>query len=143
MHSVVNLNASYTACVSYYCYNNCRYLGQERYEELLKMLYDGSLLLFKYQQHSSGADLAKLYVEVLKKSKTSVLEDVVSHLGELMSMIPSVAPERQVFVMTALGWSQADNPESKKFEGHPQLHKVVANVYWRGQCLGVCASSSG
>ena len=34
--------------------------------------------------------------------------------------------------MTAISWSQLENPESKKFEGHPQLHEMVANVYWQG-----------
>ena len=107
-------------------------MGQEKYEDLLKLLYDGSVLLFQHQQHSSGADLAKLYVEVLQKAKMKVRKDIINNLADMMSKIPTTAPERQTFLMTALSWSQSENPESKKFEGHPQLHQMVANVYWRG-----------
>ncbi|KAK4009808.1 Golgi to ER traffic protein 4 homolog [Daphnia magna] len=108
-----------------------RYMGQERYEPLLKLLYDGAMLLFQHQQHSSGADLAKLYVEVLQKAKLNVQKDIINNLADMMSKIPSSAPERQAFLMAALSWSQNENPESKKFEGHPQLHQMVANIYWR------------
>ena len=107
-------------------------MGQERYDDLLKLLYDGSLLLFEYQQTSSGADLAKLFVEVLQNSKMAVGKEIVTKLADLMTRIPPNAPERQAFLMTALNWSQGQNPESKKFEGHPQLHEVVANIYWKG-----------
>lgn len=90
------------------------------------------MLLFKHQQHTSGADLAKLYVEVLLKAKMKVQKDIVNNLADMMSKIPSSAPEREAFLMSALSWSQSENPESKKFEGHPQLHQMVANIYWRG-----------
>ena len=98
----------------------------------MKLLYDGSLLLFEHEQNSSAADLAKLFVEVLVKSQTKVRSDIVDKLAALMSKIPAAAPERTGFLMSALNWSQAENPESKKFEGHPRLHQVVANVYWKG-----------
>jgi len=108
-----------------------RYLGQERYDDLLKLLYDGSLLLFEHRQTSSGADLAKLFVEVLQKAKTKVERDVVEKVANLMAKIPPSAPERQAVLMSALNWSEKQNPEAKKFEGHPQLHQAVANLYWR------------
>ena len=90
------------------------------------------MLLFEHLQYSSGADLAKLYVDVLQNSKMSVTKDIVSNLADLMSKIPPAAPERHLFVTAALGWSQMENPESKKFEGHPILHKAIAKIYWRG-----------
>jgi hypothetical protein len=107
-------------------------MGQEKYENLLKLLYDGSVLLFQHQQHASGADLAKLYVEVLQKAKMNVSKDILNNLADMMSKIPASAPERQAFLMSALSWSHSENPESKKFEGHPQLHQMIANIYWRG-----------
>lgn len=110
-----------------------RYLGQEKYEDLLNLLYDGASLLFQHQQHSSGADLAKLYVEVLQKGKIKIRNDVLKRLADLMSKIPPAAPERQVFLMSAINWSQSENPESKKFDGHPSLHQALANVYWKGK----------
>ncbi len=58
--------------------------------------------LFQHQQFSSGADLAKLFVEALHKSKTSVNKDIVANLTEIMAKIPRSAPERQTFIMTAL-----------------------------------------
>lgn len=96
------------------------------------------MLLFQHQQHASGADLAKLYVEVLLKTKMKVRKDIVNNLADMMSKIPPNAPERQAFLMTALSWSQNENPESKKFEGHPQLHQMVANIYWRGLSILLC-----
>ena len=102
---------------------------------MLKLLYDGSLLLFEHQQTSSGADLAKLFVEVLLKAKTKVEKDVVEKVADLMAKIPPTAPERQAVLMLALNWSETQNPETKKFEGHPQLHQAVANMYWRGAAL--------
>lgn len=86
----------------------------------------------KHQQHGSGADLAKLYVDVLLKAKMKVKKDIVNNLADMMEKIPSTAPEREAFLMSALSWSQNENPEANKFEGHPQLHQIVANIYWRG-----------
>jgi len=106
-------------------------MGREQYDEVLKLLYDGAVLLFDHNQHSSAADLAKLFVEVLQKSKAKVTKDTVDKLAIMMSKIPPVAPERQAFLMAAINWSQSENPEGKKFEGHPQLHNVVANIYWK------------
>lgn len=96
------------------------------------MLFDGSLVLFEHQQFSSGADLAKLYVEVLQKAKMSVSKEIVTRLASLMSRIPPAAPERQAFLVAALAWSQMENRESKKFEGHPILHQEIAKIFWRG-----------
>lgn len=93
------------------------------------------MLLFEHQQTSSGADLAKLFVEVLLKAKTKVEKDVVEKVADLMAKIPPTAPERQAVLMLALNWSETQNPETKKFEGHPQLHQAVANMYWRGAAL--------
>ena len=69
---------------------------------------------------------------MLKKSKRSVSINETKRLAELMAKIPQSSPERQSFLMTALNWSQLENPEAKKFEGHPQLHQTVANVFWHG-----------
>ena len=69
---------------------------------------------------------------MLKKSKRVVSVDETKRLAEFMSKIPQSSPERQSFLMTALNWSQLENPEAKKFEGHPQLHQTVANVFWQG-----------
>jgi len=108
-----------------------RYLGQTRYDDLLKLLYDGSLLFFEHQQTSSGADLAKLFVEVLLKAKMKVDKDVVDKVVDLMAKIPPSAPERQAMLTSALNWSEVQNPETAKFEGHPRLHQAVANMYWK------------
>lgn len=77
-------------------------MSQQKYDEILQLLYDGSILLFQHNQTSSGADLSKLYVEALMKSKASVKTNVVFQLGEMMSRIPSTAPERQAFISSAL-----------------------------------------
>lgn len=80
--------------------------------------------------------MAKLFIEVLQKAKVNIRKDVLERLADLMSKIPPTAPERQAFLMSALNWSQSENPEAKKFDGHPLLHKTLANVYWKGkECI--------
>jgi len=108
-----------------------RYLGQEKYAEVLKLLYEGSVLLFDHEQNSSGADLAKLFVEVLHRCKAPIEVETVNRLATMLSRIPAAAPERQAFLVRAIAWSQLHNSESKKFEGHPKLHTAVADVYWK------------
>lgn len=89
-------------------------------------------MLFDHEQNSSGADLAKLFVEVLHRCKAPIEVETVNRLATMLSRIPAAAPERQAFLVRAIAWSQLHNSESKKFEGHPKLHTAVADVYWKG-----------
>ena len=48
-----------------------RYIGQRKYEELERMLYDGAVLLFSHDEVASGTDLAKLYIDTLNEAEAS------------------------------------------------------------------------
>ncbi|XP_034249152.1 Golgi to ER traffic protein 4 homolog [Thrips palmi] len=106
-----------------------RYLMQEKYKELLDLLYSGSKLLLQNEQLTSGADLCNLYVDVLGKSSEPVSDDVMKKLSELIGLIGPGVPERENFLSNALRWSVKGSPDFKT--GHPQLHRFIAQIFWR------------
>lgn len=106
-----------------------RYLMQEKYKELLDLLYSGSRLLLQNKQLTSGADLCNLFVDVLGKSSEPVSEEYLQKLSELYGLIGPNIPERDTFLSNALRWSTKGSPELKT--GHPQLHRTVAQISWR------------
>uniref|UniRef100_A0A1B6MMB8 Golgi to ER traffic protein 4 homolog n=1 Tax=Graphocephala atropunctata TaxID=36148 RepID=A0A1B6MMB8_9HEMI len=106
-----------------------RYLTQKKYGELLELLYDGSKLLLQHDQHTSGADLAILLVDVLVKSETDVFEHQITRLAQLFSLIPPEVAEREVFLGSALRWSSRGHIHFAN--GHPNLHQAIAQVFWR------------
>lgn len=106
-----------------------RYSMQEKYKELLELLYSGSKLLLQNKQLTSGADLCNLFVDVLQKSSEPVTEELVQKLSELYGLIGPNVPERDTFLANAMRWSAKGSPEYKT--GHPLLHKAVAQTSWR------------
>ncbi|XP_063230594.1 Golgi to ER traffic protein 4 homolog [Bacillus rossius redtenbacheri] len=100
-----------------------RYLGVKKYKDLLDLLYSGAILLLENDQHTSGADVAILYVDVLVKSETPPTDEYIVKLSRLLQMMDPDAPERETYLEHALRWS-GDG-------GHPQLHKSLAQVFWK------------
>ncbi|CAG0880911.1 unnamed protein product [Darwinula stevensoni] len=58
-----------------------KYLGQNRYGELLDLLYEGATTLLTHNQQHSGTDLSVLFIEVLEKSQQGVSEEILMKLG--------------------------------------------------------------
>lgn len=102
-----------------------RYLTQEKYAELLDMLYDGSSLLLNHNQLSSGADLAMLMLDVLEKSKARPAEQHLSRIINLFRLL--CCSERQQYLIRAVKWSSSDDCKL----GHPDLHRQLAQVLWK------------
>lgn len=104
-----------------------RYLGQKKYNELLDMLYNGSVLFLEHEQNISGADLGILLVEVLVKSETCNFSEWIPKLSTIFAKISISTPERDTYIMNCIRWSSSNGHFN---HGHPVLHQQVAQVYW-------------
>lgn len=77
-----------------------RYLTQKKYEELLELLYKGSLTLLNHEQYTSGADLGLLIVDTLEKGKiTDDAEKWMQKIAVLLSKIPPNVVERETLLV--------------------------------------------
>ncbi|XP_044758364.1 Golgi to ER traffic protein 4 homolog [Coccinella septempunctata] len=103
-----------------------RYLGQEKYDDLYQMLYNGSLLFLDHDQQICGADLAKLLVDVLIKAGETNVVKWSSKLCNIFSKLDPSNPERDTFMASAIKWSAKDSPR-----GNPFLHQCIAEIYWK------------
>ncbi|KAJ8318901.1 hypothetical protein KUTeg_003992 [Tegillarca granosa] len=54
-----------------------RYKGQNKYAEAINLLYEGAYKLLQYNQHTSGADLALLLIDLLNTSLSPVTDDII------------------------------------------------------------------
>ncbi|XP_071521488.1 Golgi to ER traffic protein 4 homolog [Panulirus ornatus] len=109
-----------------------RYCGQQKYIEVLDLLYDGASLLLKHDQQTSGADLALLMLDVLEKSKTEPTEDQISRIASLFSLLNHGTPERHHYLVRAVKWSCGERHKL----GHPRLHQLLAQTLWKEKNYG-------
>lgn len=106
-----------------------RYLSQRKYDELLELLYKGSLTLLNHEQHTSGADLGLLIVDTLEKAAKpeQEAEQWMQKIAVLLSKIPQNVVERETLLVKAVKWSAA---VCKSQVGHPLMHKLIAQIMW-------------
>lgn len=106
-----------------------RYLSQRKFDELLELLYKGSVTLLGKEQHTSGADLGLLIVDTLEKdSKTEEdAEGWMHKIAVLLSKIPPSVVERETLLVKAVKWSAT---VCKSQVGHPLMHKLIAQIMW-------------
>ncbi|XP_076041532.1 Golgi to ER traffic protein 4 homolog [Oratosquilla oratoria] len=104
-----------------------RYCSQEKYIEVLDLLYDGASLLLAHDQQNCGADLALLMLEVLEKSKADRTEHHIGRIAKLFSLLNGNIPERHQYLVRSVKWSSTD--ENK--QGHPLLHQLLAQSLWK------------
>ncbi|XP_065162548.1 Golgi to ER traffic protein 4 homolog [Atheta coriaria] len=102
-----------------------RYLSQEKFTELMDMLYNGAILFLDHDQHISGADLGILLVQVLTQANNKDYKTWIPKLCSIFAKISTNTPERDTFLGNAIRWSSAN-----ALQGHPQLHQNVAQIYW-------------
>ncbi|KAF2367841.1 hypothetical protein FHG87_001400 [Trinorchestia longiramus] len=102
-----------------------RYKSQEKYTELLDLLYEGSHLLLTHNQQTSGADLAILMLEVLELSKAKPNKEHFTRIIELFRLLGCT--ERQQYLVRAVKWSSSEDCKL----GHPSLHQQLAEVLWK------------
>ncbi|KAG8040568.1 hypothetical protein G9C98_002564 [Cotesia typhae] len=107
-----------------------RYLAKKKYMDLLELLYNGSILLLQRDQHASGADLGILFIDVLNKAETTEPTSYFEKITNLFSIMKPSTPERETFLHNALRWSLKHT--NCKW-GHPELHKMIAQVFWQAQ----------
>uniref|UniRef100_A0A0P4WP96 Golgi to ER traffic protein 4 homolog n=1 Tax=Scylla olivacea TaxID=85551 RepID=A0A0P4WP96_SCYOL len=109
-----------------------RYCSQQKYAEVLDLLYDGASLLLRHEQQTSGADLALLMLEVLEKSKTDPTEENITRIASLFSLLNHGTPERHQYLVRAVKWSCGDIHKL----GHPRLHQLLAQTLWKEKNYG-------
>lgn len=109
-----------------------RYLNQNKYTDVLELLYDGATLFLKHNQLTSGSDLAYLLVDVLVKSGAGVTEENIEMLGQLYSLMEAESVERSSFLNAAIRWSTQQNNHGESYiRGHPRLHQLIALALWK------------
>ncbi|RUS75485.1 hypothetical protein EGW08_016753 [Elysia chlorotica] len=104
-----------------------RYSGQQKFAEAADLLYRGALILMQHNQHSSGADLSLLFLDVLNKSKSSVTDNIIGQISELFEKMDPECPERYPFLTKAITWSSKVNKQHKR--GHPDLHQRFGVIF--------------
>ena len=83
-------------------------------------------------QFASGADLGILFIDVLTKSETNPSKGYFDKIVNLLSVMSPSSPERETFIHEALRWSIKGTTHKT---GDPDLHKKIAQVFWRGERL--------
>lgn len=71
-------------------------------------------------------------VDVLNKSETLPSQQYFDKITNLFGSMSPGSPERETFCQDALKWS-IKGTDFKT--GHPDLHKRIAQVFWRGNVL--------
>ncbi|KAK3739992.1 hypothetical protein RRG08_005264 [Elysia crispata] len=104
-----------------------RYSGQQKFTEAADLLYRGALILMQHNQHSSGADLSLLFLDVLNKSKSTVTDTTIGQISDLFEKMDSECPERYPFLTKAINWSSKVNKQHKR--GHPDLHQRFGVIF--------------
>jgi len=105
-----------------------RYNGQRKYTEAADLLYKGALILLQHNQHSSGADLSMLLLDVLSNMNSPVTENSIAKVTDLFQKMDPECPERYPYLSKAIGWSRKVEKEHKR--GHPDLHQRFGFVFW-------------
>ncbi|GFO06780.1 Golgi to er traffic protein 4 homolog [Plakobranchus ocellatus] len=108
-----------------------RYNGQQKFTEAADLLYRGALILLRHNQHSSGADLSLLFIDVLTKSKSTVTDTIIGQISTLFERMDPECPERYPFLTKAINWSSKVNKNHKR--GHPDLHQRFGVIFKQEQ----------
>ncbi|XP_037954393.1 Golgi to ER traffic protein 4 homolog [Teleopsis dalmanni] len=113
-----------------------RYVGQNKFDECLELLYNGSLKLLTKKQETSAADLGLLLIDTLERRKNK--DDVDLWIGQLTTIISRLSPnivERETLINRAIKWS-ADI--SGIPHGHPSMHKHIGEIFWNDGNIEQC-----
>ncbi|XP_003743194.1 Golgi to ER traffic protein 4 homolog [Galendromus occidentalis] len=108
-----------------------RFKRQEKYAECKDIMFEGAERLLSKGELNSGADLAKLYLEVLSKGSIQADSEIMKKLAKLHSMMKPSSPERVDFTGECLQYSTVlGDLSDKKAFGHPNMHRLLALNYW-------------
>uniref|UniRef100_A0A914CQG6 Golgi to ER traffic protein 4 homolog n=1 Tax=Acrobeloides nanus TaxID=290746 RepID=A0A914CQG6_9BILA len=119
-----------------------RSITGEVFQELLELLFEGSMKLIEVNEYTSAIDLAELYVDTLIKSNTPVTNAVLENIYQLLSKLPSRleadttkdsnnVDRRNKLLNLAVKWSmQVSEKRFHRAKGHPALHFQLAKLLW-------------
>ncbi|CAK9300823.1 unnamed protein product [Gordionus sp. m RMFG-2023] len=105
-----------------------RYITQQKYEEAMHLIIDGSNLLLNKQQIPSGYDLAMLYLEGIKKEYLPFDKISIDKLVTIFKLLPKESLERNQFQCTLLDilkQSTSNDTQSLLNLIHSQFGKVL------------------
>lgn len=105
-----------------------RYSGQKKYTEALNLIYNGAVTLLQHNQHSSGADLAMLMIELLNTSMLQVTDNTTDKVLHIFNLLNADSPEKHNFMIAATRWSMNVSQHKR---GHPDLHKKFGLAFWK------------
>uniref|UniRef100_A0A182QJG8 Golgi to ER traffic protein 4 n=1 Tax=Anopheles farauti TaxID=69004 RepID=A0A182QJG8_9DIPT len=106
-----------------------RFVSQERYEDLLDLLYDGAMTMVVHEQYSIGADLGLMIISTLDVAPLSKpkQQSWVKKVADLLGKIKPTVVEREALLEKAIKWSgkNANN------ELDTLMHRLVAQMMYR------------
>ncbi|KAI8991376.1 hypothetical protein BDF20DRAFT_904064 [Mycotypha africana] len=102
-----------------------RYNKQGNFADTIRLLHDGSVLLFQHKQYGSASDLANYMLDTYKLAHTPVDETSLDRIVELLNLFPTADNSRKAFISNAFKWSKN---EGNFPEGDPELHDFVGTM---------------
>lgn len=112
-----------------------RYLSQQRYDDCLQLLFNGSLKLLENEQFSSGADLGLLVVETLEKTTVTDTDLWIQRMGMILSKIPANLVERETLLVNDFNFNMFPyqchlhtiSPNTRRV-GKKNVHLTLKNI---------------
>ncbi|KAI8095390.1 hypothetical protein BDF21DRAFT_405774 [Thamnidium elegans] len=100
---------------------------QQKYQDTIRLLHDGAILLLQHNQNGSGSDLANYMLETYKLASVPVDEASLDRVVEILSLYPAAEVGRKTFISNAFRWAKANGEYP---QGDPELHDYVGTMFY-------------
>ncbi|KAI8369788.1 hypothetical protein EDC96DRAFT_503403 [Choanephora cucurbitarum] len=104
-----------------------RYNKQTKYNDTIRLLFDGAILLMQSKQYGSGSDLANYMVDTYKLAHVPVEEASLGRIVDILALFPVDEAGRKPFISSAFRWTKE---EGEYPEGDPDLHHYVGTMFF-------------
>ncbi|KAG1303889.1 hypothetical protein G6F64_009677 [Rhizopus arrhizus] len=104
-----------------------RYNKQQKYEDTIRLLHDGAILLLQHKQNGSGSDLANCMLDTYKLANLPVNETSLDRIVEILNLFPANEVGRKTFISNAIRWTKDDEHYP---DGDPELHDFVGSMLY-------------
>ncbi|KAI9260464.1 hypothetical protein EDC94DRAFT_142686 [Helicostylum pulchrum] len=100
---------------------------QQKYQDTIRLLHDGAILLLQHNQNGSGSDLANYMLDTYKLASVPVDEASLDRVVEILSLYPAADVGRKTFISNAFRWTKAHGEYP---QGDPELHDYVGTMFY-------------
>ncbi|KAI7877323.1 uncharacterized protein EV154DRAFT_525507 [Mucor mucedo] len=100
---------------------------QQKYQDTIRLLHDGAVLLLQHKQFGSGSDLANYMIDTYKLANVPVDETSLDRVVEILSLFPSTEVSRKAYISNAFRWTKSNGEYP---EGDPELHDYVGTLLY-------------